>query len=472
MCPADASLRTAPSPETAEDRAAERLRFDREHLWHPYASTLDPVPVFEASETRGTEIVLTDGRRLLDGISSWWCAAYGHRHPRLVAALERQARTMPHVMFGGLTHEPAVRLGEALLEMLPAGFHSIFYADSGSVAVEVAMKMAVQYQAALGKRTKSNFVTIRSGYHGDTWNAMSVCDPEEGMHGLFGSSLPVRFFIPHPKSRFPGSSLTEEPETETGTEFDASDLEPLAELLAERSDEIAALILEPVLQGAGGMRFYHPDFLKGAIELCHRHGVLVIFDEIATGFGRTGEWFAMNHAGVRPDIVTLGKALTGGLMTLSAVVTSKNVSDVISSGTPGAFMHGPTFMANPLACAVAAEALALARDLDAPTLARRIEGELRTGLAPLAKTDGVLDVRVLGAVGVVETAKPVDVRRATPRFVEAGVWLRPFGRWIYAMPPLVSTTEDVKRLTDAMVAVIPKLLREGDAAERDGRHFV
>lgn len=471
MSPADASLRTtAASSATAEDRTSERLRFDREHLWHPYASTLDPVPVFEAAETCGTEIVLTDGRRLLDGISSWWCAAYGHRHPRLVAALERQAEKMPHVMFGGLTHEPAVRLGQAILDMLPAGFHSIFYADSGSVAVEVAMKMAVQYQAALGKRTKSNFVTIRSGYHGDTWNAMSVCDPEEGMHGLFGSSLPVRFFIPHPKSRFPGSSLMAQ-ETDASV-FDVSDLAPLAALLKERSDEIAALILEPVLQGAGGMRFYHPEFLTGAIELCHRHGVLVIFDEIATGFGRTGKWFAMNHAGVRPDIVTLGKALTGGLMTLSAVVTAKSVSDVISSGTPGAFMHGPTFMANPLACAVAAEALALARDIDAPSLARRIEGELRAGLEPLTKTEGVLDVRVLGAVGVVETAKPVDVRRAMPRFVEAGVWLRPFGRWIYAMPPLVSTTEDVKRLTNAMVAVTPELLREGDSDERDERHFV
>lgn len=471
MSPADASLRTtAASSATAEDRTFERLRFDREHLWHPYASTLDPVPVLEAAETCGTEIVLTDGRRLLDGISSWWCAAYGHRHPRLVAALERQAEKMPHVMFGGLTHEPAVRLGQAILEMLPAGFHSIFYADSGSVAVEVAMKMAVQYQAALGKRTKSNFVTIRSGYHGDTWNAMSVCDPEEGMHGLFGSSLPVRFFIPHPKSRFPRSSLMAQ-ETDASV-FDVSDLAPLAALLKERSDEIAALILEPVLQGAGGMRFYHPEFLMGAIELCHRHGVLVIFDEIATGFGRTGEWFAMNHAGVRPDIVTLGKALTGGLMTLSAVVTAKSVSDVISSGTPGAFMHGPTFMANPLACAVAAEALALARDIDAPSLARRIEGELRAGLEPLTKTEGVLDVRVLGAVGVVETAKPVDVRRAMPRFVEAGVWLRPFGRWIYAMPPLVSTTEDVKRLTNAMVAVTPELLREGDSDERDERHFV
>lgn len=471
MSPADASLRTtAASSATAEDRTFERLRFDREHLWHPYASTLDPVPVFEAAETCGTEIVLTDGRRLLDGISSWWCAAYGHRHPRLVAALERQAEKMPHVMFGGLTHEPAVRLGQAILNMLPAGFHSIFYADSGSVAVEVAMKMAVQYQAALGKRTKSNFVTIRSGYHGDTWNAMSVCDPEEGMHGLFGSSLPVRFFIPHPKSRFPRSSLMAQ-ETDASV-FDVSDLAPLAALLKERSNEIAALILEPVLQGAGGMRFYHPEFLTGAIELCRRHGVLVIFDEIATGFGRTGEWFAMNHAGVRPDIVTLGKALTGGLMTLSAVVTAKSVSDVISSGTPGAFMHGPTFMANPLACAVAAEALALARDIDAPSLARRIEGELRTGLEPLTKTEGVLDVRVLGAVGVVETAKPVDVRRAMPRFVEAGVWLRPFGRWIYAMPPLVSTTEDVKRLTNAMVAVTPELLREGDSDERDERHFV
>ena len=248
MSPADASLRTtAASSATAEDRTFERLRFDREHLWHPYASTLDPVPVFEAAETCGTEIVLTDGRRLLDGISSWWCAAYGHRHPRLVAALERQAEKMPHVMFGGLTHEPAVRLGQAILEMLPAGFHSIFYADSGSVAVEVAMKMAVQYQAALGKRTKSNFVTIRSGYHGDTWNAMSVCDPEEGMHGLFGSSLPVRFFIPHPKSRFPRSSLMAQ-ETDASV-FDVSDLAPLAALLKERSDEIAALILEPVLQG-------------------------------------------------------------------------------------------------------------------------------------------------------------------------------------------------------------------------------
>ncbi|MFZ1926817.1 MAG: adenosylmethionine--8-amino-7-oxononanoate transaminase [Solirubrobacteraceae bacterium] len=429
------------SPSTRIDTLtdwAELQELDRRHVWHPYSAlpgASAPLPVVSAE---GVRLRLADGRELIDGMSSWWCAIHGYRHPALDAAVREQLERMAHVMFGGLTHEPAVNLAERLVEISPDGLEHVFFADSGSVSVEVAIKMALQYQRAVGHPERSRLLTIRGGYHGDTFGAMAVCDPVGGMHSMFSDVLSEQIFAERPPDGFDAP-------------LDEAWAVGVSELLAAHAHELAAVIVEPVVQGAGGMRFHSPACVSLLRGLCDKHELLLLLDEIATGFGRTGSMFACEHAQVAPDIMCVGKALTGGYMTLAATLCTSEVTQAISAGEGGALMHGPTFMANPLACSVALASLDLLAEERWPGDVARIERGLRAGLEPARELQGVLDVRVHGAIGVVQLEHEVDVVAATATAIEHGVWLRPFRDLIYTMPPYVIGDDDLGRVAKAVV---------------------
>jgi adenosylmethionine-8-amino-7-oxononanoate aminotransferase len=420
------------------------LAADHDHVWHPYSAIGADLPVFPVESAEGVRLRLADGRELIDGMASWWCVIHGYNHPEINRAIREQLQRMAHVMFGGLTHRPAVELAGRLVELSPEPLQTVFFADSGSVAVEVALKMALQYWRARNRAEKQRFVTVRHGYHGDTIGAMSVSDPHTGMHGLFSNNLAEHYFADAPCPRF-GEPCSEE------------HLGSLHDILAGHHEDIAALILEPIAQGAGGMRFYSADYLRKARGLCDQHEVLLIADEIATGFGRTGRLFACEHARISPDIMCLGKALTGGYLTLAATLATREIADTIRSGNPGLFMHGPTFMANPLACSAALASLDLLLNGPWRQNVERIARGLESGLAPCRQYASVTEVRVLGAIGVVELDRPVDMKAIQPRFVEAGVWVRPFGRLVYLMPPFIIDDRDLASLTNAVTGIVGSL---------------
>ncbi len=412
------------------------LKFDKEHVWHPYTSLSNPPEVYPVVGAEGCEIILEDGTRLVDGISSWWCVIHGYNHPALNEAILNQTKSFSHVMFGGLTHEPAISLTKKLLEIVPQGLNKVFYSDSGSVSVEVAIKMAIQYWQAQGHPEKKQLITIRGGYHGDTIGAMSVCDPISGMHSLFKGVVKEQIFSERPKCKL-------------GKEWDDKFIHDLEVKIKRHQQDLAALILEPIVQGAGGMWFYSPMYLKRAKELCEQYDILLIIDEVATGFGRTGKMFACEWAGITPDIMCVGKGLTGGYMSLAATITTEQVAYGIST-----FMHGPTFMANPLACAVATKSLELLTSMDWQEKVLSIENILRVGLAPLASNKAVREARVLGAIGVVEMKETIDVAAFQKMAVSRGVWLRPFGNIVYIMPAYVISEEQLQKI----ISVIATLL--------------
>ncbi|WP_438034880.1 adenosylmethionine--8-amino-7-oxononanoate transaminase [Sorangium sp. So ce204] len=428
-------------PESALPGGDDLVARDRRCVMHPYAAPISSAPLFAVERAEGVRLTLTDGRELIDGMASWWAAIHGYAHPALTAAISAQLGRMSHVMFGGLTHAPAVELCETLVALTPEPLTRVFLADSGSVSVEVAIKLALQFFIAQGQPEKRRLISALAGYHGDTFGAMAATDPVNGMHHLFRGALAQHLFAEAP-----------------GPAFDApwspDALSSMAALLERHAHEVAAVILEPIAQNAGGMRFYHPQYLRELRALCDRHGVLLIFDEIATNFGRTGELFGCNHAGVAPDIMCLGKALTGGMMTLAATLCTERVAATIAGNEPRVFMHGPTYMGNPLACSAALASVRLL--LASPWRARvsAIEAQLRRELAPCRALDAVADVRVLGAIGVVELKQPVDTARVQPAFVERGVWLRPFGKLVYTMPPYIIEPTDLSRISEAIVGVV------------------
>lgn len=420
------------------------LAFDKEHIWHPYSSMSDPLPVYPVKEARGCLITLQNEIVLVDGMSSWWAVIHGYNHPKLNSAISEQLKKIAHVMFGGFTHEPAVSLTRKLVDLTPKELEKVFFCDSGSVSVEVALKMALQYWHALKHPNKNQFASIKSGYHGDTWNAMSVSDPVTGMHRIFHGNLPIHYFADQPKIRF-------------GEKWDEKDAVSLIDILEKNHETLAAVILEPIVQGAGGMWFYSPNYLKAIRKACTKYDVLLICDEIATGFGRTGKLFACEHANVSPDILCLGKAITGGYMSFAATMTTGKISNVISQGEPGVFMHGPTFMGNPLACAVANASIDLLISSNWKEKVLRIQEQLKLQLSPCQELGQVKDIRVLGAIGVVELYHPVDLASIQKRFVQEGVWIRPFGKLVYVMPPYIISSSELSQLTTAIYAVLKNL---------------
>ncbi|EGQ7814399.1 adenosylmethionine--8-amino-7-oxononanoate transaminase [Vibrio parahaemolyticus] len=418
------------------------LAFDRHHIWHPYTSTLTPLTCYPVASANGVHIKLEDGTELVDGMSSWWSTIHGYNHPHLNQAAHQQIDQVSHVMFGGITHQPAISLCKKLLSLAPNNLEHVFLADSGSVAVEVSLKMALQYWHAKGER-RPKFLTLRHGYHGDTFAAMSVTDPDNSMHSLYKGFLPEHIFAESPTCGY-------------WDEWKPEDLADFEDKIDSHYQELAAVILEPIVQGAGGMRIYHPEFLKGVRRLCDKYDLLLIADEIATGFGRTGKLFACEHADIEPDILCVGKALTGGYMTLSAMLASKHVADTVCGGDAGCFMHGPTFMGNPLACAVATASLELIEQGDWQQQTQQIEMLFSELLPKLEEYDLVKNTRWLGAIGVVETHRPVNMETIQALFVEHGVWIRPFGKLIYMMPPFISKPEDIEKLINAIDAALQR----------------
>ena len=423
---------------------AQSLELDKTYVIHPYTSMTNPIPCYLVERADGVYIQLKSGEKLIDGMSSWWSVIHGYNHPEMNKAGTDQINTVSHVMFGGLTHEPAINLAKKLVDISPDGLEKVFFSDSGSVSVEVAIKMALQYWNAQNKPSKNKIVSLKKGYHGDTFMAMSVCDSETGMHTAFNGVVRKQIMV-------------EAPQVKYHEDWDERDLNHITSQVEANHDKIAAVILEPIVQGAGGMRFYHPKFLKGVRNLCDKYNILLIADEIATGFGRTGELFACNHANITPDILCLGKALTGGYMTFAATLTTQKVAQTISNGNPGIFMHGPTFMGNPLACSFANKSIELLLSTDWKANIQRLEKGLNKGLLPIQDLKGVKDVRVIGAIGVVEMKTAVDLPSIQKSFIEQGVWLRPFGKLIYIMPPYIITDEQLSQLTSAMHHVIARL---------------
>ena len=417
------------------------IEFDKQHIWHPYTSMLNPLPCFNVKSADGVRLKLDDGREIIDGMSSWWCMVHGYNNKRLNKAIENQLKNMAHVMFGGIRHQPAIDLAKKLIEITPKEIQKVFFSDSGSVAVEVAMKMAIQYWYTKGKPQKNKMLTIRNGYHGDTFNAMSVCDPDNGMHCIYTDILPVHYFVNSPNCKF-------------NQKCTSQDIKEFEESISQNHHNIAAVILEPIVQGAGGMKFYSQEFLKQVRLLCDKYNVLLILDEIATGFGRTGKLFACEHADISPDIMTIGKALTGGYLSFAATLASNKVAMGISKGSPGSFMHGPTFMGNPLACSVAIESIKLLQESNWQNKVEQIQNQLIKELAPCKEYSSVKEVRVLGAIGVVEMKEPVNMAQIQKQFVDNGIWVRPFGKLVYIMPPFIITKEDLSILTQALCKVI------------------
>lgn len=422
---------------TLKDSPSADLDFDRQHIWHPYTSMTQPIPVYPVASAKGVHIILEDGTHLIDGMSSWWCAVHGYNHPHLNQAVKDQIDKVSHVMFGGLTHSPAIELSRKLVALTPEALDKVFLCDSGSVSVEVALKMALQYQFSRGESLRTKLITIKNGYHGDTFGAMSVCDPENGMHHIFQGALAQQVFMDAPSTPF-------------GEALNSRDEENLNAVFENHAHEAAAFILEPIVQGAGGMRMYSAAFLAKVRELCDRYDVLLIVDEIATGFGRTGKWFATEHAAIQPDIMCLGKALTGGMMTMAATLCTDKIATTISDGEAGVFMHGPTFMANPLACSVALASLELLESYDLETQILNIEQVLRENLSPLSNHPRVNQVRVLGAIGVVECKQNIAVGAIQKHFIRNNVWIRPFRNLIYLMPPFISQADDLRELCRAI----------------------